>query len=75
MYERIVKCWLHVVATAHHGLDPETGPDHHGERGMTTAELLGNAALAILALVGIWAAIRGVGTQVTDFIKSSLPGS
>ncbi|MCU1456491.1 MAG: hypothetical protein JWL73_583 [Actinomycetia bacterium] len=66
MYERILRCWLHVVAGV-------AAP--HDEQGMTTAELLGNAALAILALVGIWAAIRGVGTQVTDFIKSSLPGS
>jgi hypothetical protein len=66
MYERILCCWFHVVSAA---------TDPHDERGMTTAELLGNAALAILALVGIWAAIRGVGTQVTDFIKSSLPGA
>ena len=67
MHERMIRCWLHVVAGGQEAQDSEAG--------MTTAELLGNAALAILALVGIWAAIRGVGTQVTDFIKSSLPGS
>ncbi len=67
MHERMIRCWLHVVAVGQEA--------HDSEAGMTTAELLGNAALAILALVGIWAAIRGVGTQVTDFIKSSLPGS
>ncbi len=66
MYERILRSWFQIVASA---------AGAHEEHGMTTAELLGNAALAILALVGIWAAIRGVGTQVTDFIKSSLPGS
>jgi hypothetical protein len=67
MHERILRCWFHVITVGHAA--------HESEAGMTTAELLGNAALAILALVGIWAAIRGVGTQVTDFIKSSLPGS
>ena len=67
MYERILRCWLQVITAG------QTA--HESEAGMTTAELLGNAALAILALVGIWAAIRGVGSQVTDFIKSSLPGS
>ena len=30
---------------------------HRDERGLNTAELLGNAALAIIALLAIWAAL------------------
>ncbi len=42
------------------------------ESGFTTAELLGNAALGILALVAIWAALGQLGTGVIDNIKKQL---
>ena len=42
------------------------------ETGMTTAELLANAALAVAALVVIWAALSGIGSQVTDYISSNI---
>jgi len=42
------------------------------EAGMTTAELLGNAALGVLALVALWAALGGVGQQVIDMISDAL---
>lgn len=42
------------------------------ESGMTTAELLGNAALAIAALVIIWVGLQQVGLDVVDFIRSSI---
>lgn len=44
------------------------------DSGMTTAELLANAALAVAALVLIWAALSGIGSRVTDYISSNLPG-
>jgi hypothetical protein len=44
------------------------------ESGMTTAELLANAALAVAALVLIWAALSGIGSKVTSYISSNLPG-
>ncbi len=44
------------------------------EAGMTTAELLANAALAVAALVLIWAALSGIGSKVTSYISSNLPG-
>lgn len=44
------------------------------ESGMTTAELLANAALAVAALVVIWAALSGIGSRVTSYISSNLPG-
>ena len=42
------------------------------EDGMTTAELLGNAALAIAALVGIWLLLQQIGVDVMTFIRSQI---
>ncbi|MFM8305091.1 MAG: hypothetical protein ACKOA9_12490 [Actinomycetota bacterium] len=43
-----------------------------GEEGMATAELLGNAALGIAALVAIWAVLQAVGLDVMDWIRAQL---
>lgn len=43
-----------------------------GEAGMTTAELLGNAALGIAALVAIWAVMQTLGLDVVDWIRGQL---
>jgi hypothetical protein len=40
--------------------------------GMTTAELLGNAALGIAALVAIWAVMQTLGLDVVDWIRAQL---
>ena len=45
---------------------------HRDERGLNTAELMGNAALAIGALVVIWAALEVLGLDVVDWIRSQL---
>jgi hypothetical protein len=45
-------------------LEPETG--------MTTAELLGNAALGIAALVAIWAVMQTLGLDVVNWIRGQL---
>jgi hypothetical protein len=42
------------------------------EGGMTTAELLGNAALGIAALVAIWAVMQTLGLDVVDWIRGQL---
>lgn len=42
------------------------------ELGMTTAELLGNAALAIAALVAIWVVLQQIGLDVMQYIRSSI---
>jgi hypothetical protein len=42
------------------------------EAGMTTAELLGNAALGVLALVVIWAALQALGLDIVDMIRDAL---
>jgi hypothetical protein len=46
--------------------------NERGEEGMTTAELLGNAALGIAALVAIWAVLQTLGLDVVDWIRSQL---
>jgi len=46
----------------------------HDEDGFSTAELLGNAALGILALVVIWGALQAVGVDVIEWIGQQLLG-
>ena len=47
---------------------------HHDERGLNTAELMGNAALAIAALVVIWGALQALGVDVVGWIRGQLLG-
>jgi len=44
----------------------------YGDDGMTTAELLGNAALGVAALVAIWAVLQTLGLDVVNWIRSEL---
>ena len=44
------------------------------DRGLNTAELMGNAALAIAALVVIWAALQTLGVDVVGWIRGQLLG-
>lgn len=44
------------------------------DRGLNTAELMGNAALAIAALVVIWGALQVLGVDVVEWIRGSLLG-
>lgn len=57
--------WLLQVALTSR-LDPEA------EDGFSTAELLGNAALGIAALVAIWAAMQALGVEVVVWIRGQL---
>ena len=43
-----------------------------GEAGMTTAELLGNAALGVLALVVIWGLLQALGVDIVNWIRGQL---
>jgi len=45
---------------------------HREERGLNTAELLGNAALAIVALVAIWYALRQAGLDIIDTLTDRI---
>jgi hypothetical protein len=42
------------------------------EDGMTTAELRGNAALGVAALVAIWAVLQTLGVDVVNWIRAEL---
>jgi hypothetical protein len=42
------------------------------ESGMTTAELLGNAALGVVALVAIWGLLQTLGVDIVDQIRDAL---
>lgn len=44
----------------------------HGEDGMTTAELLGNAALGVLALVVIWGLLQTLGVDIVRMIRGAV---
>jgi hypothetical protein len=45
------------------------------DRGLNTAELMGNAALAIAALVVIWVALEALGLDIVEWIRSQLLGA
>jgi hypothetical protein len=49
-----------------------TWREPQSEAGMTTAELLGNAALGIAALVAIWAVMQTLGLDVVDWMRGQL---
>ena len=42
------------------------------DEGLSTAELLGNAALAIAALVVIWGLLQALGVDVIDWIRTKI---
>ena len=44
------------------------------EAGLATAELLGNAALGVAALVIIWAALQALGLDIVSWIRSQVMG-
>ncbi len=42
------------------------------EVGMTTAELLGNAALGVAALVALWAGLQALGLDIIEWMRDSV---
>jgi hypothetical protein len=44
------------------------------EAGFSTAELLGNAALGIIALVAIWTVLQILGVDIVNWIRLQLIG-
>lgn len=43
-----------------------------GDEGFSTAELLGNAALGIAALVAIWGVLQILGVDVVNMIRAQI---
>jgi len=64
MRARLLRCLVGLRAAVRAVADREDG--------MTTAELLGNAALGVAALVAIWAVLQTLGLDVVDWIRSQL---
>jgi hypothetical protein len=64
MRSRLLRCFVGIRTAL------RTAADH--EDGMTTAELLGNAALGVAALVAIWAVLQTLGVDVVNWIRSEL---
>ncbi len=60
---RVQAIWL--VSTSRMG-------DLRRDEGLSTAELLGNAALAIAALVVIWGLLQALGVDVVDWIRTQI---
>ena len=48
---------------------------HEDEGGFTTAELLGNAALGVVALVVIWGLLQALGVDLVAMIRDQLIAS
>jgi hypothetical protein len=48
------------------------GRFHDDQEGFSTAELLGNAALGIIALIVIWGAMRALGLDIVEMIRAQL---
>ncbi|WP_341253815.1 hypothetical protein [Euzebya pacifica] len=46
--------------------------DSYDEEGFSTAELLGNAALALAVIVAIWAGLSDMGAQFIDRMRGAL---
>lgn len=44
------------------------------EDGFSTAELVGNAALGIVALVAIWVALQALGLDIVEWMRTELLG-
>jgi len=61
-----------VAATLRHWHRWLDGKRLPSEAGMTTAELLGNAALGIAALVAIWGVLQVLGLDVMTWIRGQL---
>ena len=61
---------------ANHGIDEteESDDARRDEAGLATAELLGNAALGVLALVAIWALMQQLGVDIVEWIRGQLIG-
>lgn len=55
-----------------HEVTTPSASDDQSQCGLATAELLGNAALGIAALVAIWAVLQAVGLDVMEWIRAQL---
>ncbi len=67
---RIITAMLHRLAATPMLRDPQAPVV--GEDGMTTAELLANAALGVGALVIVWGLMRTLGVDVLSWMRAQI---
>jgi hypothetical protein len=60
LYLTVLRVWQRMLQVA------------EASEGFTTAELLGNAALAIVVLIAIWAALKAMGLDIIAKIHTDL---
>ena len=65
---QLLIAWLGLVESTRHALWTE-------DEGLSTAELLGNAALAIGALVVIWGVLEVAGVNIVGWIEDQVTGN
>jgi hypothetical protein len=63
----LLRWYVHLRTLVARALEPPTG-----EGGFSTAEGLAGAALAIGALVVIWAAMKALGIEIVDWIRTQI---
>lgn len=61
-----------MLAMAYRMIKDKAGGFHRRQEGLSTAELLGNAALAVVALLAIWAVLQALGTDIVGWIRNQL---
>ncbi len=71
----LLRCHLAYLALLSAGvraLGAARGRPDTGERGFSTAEGLAGAALAVIALVAIWGALKTLGMDIVDWMRSQI---
>ncbi len=67
----LVRCYLALLVLGGRALGAVHGRPR-GEAGFSTAEGLAGAALAVIALVAIWGALKALGMDVVDWMRSQI---
>jgi hypothetical protein len=68
----LVRCHLALLSAGERALGPDRAGTEAREQGFSTAEGLAGAALAVIALVAIWGALRALGMDVVDWMRSQI---
>jgi hypothetical protein len=68
----LVRCHLAILSAVAWALGLDRAGPGARERGFSTAESLAGAALAVIALVAIWGALRALGMDVVDWMRSQI---
>jgi len=68
----LLRCYLALLSAGERVLGVARGRPGAGERGFSTAEGLAGAALAVIALVAIWGALKALGMDIVDWMRAQI---